>query len=445
MKRPNLFIAGIAAIIALNSCNKGAGELIGAGDRGKYFEPIPYGMSFIPRGSFNIGQNDQDVPYAAPPTKTVTVESFWMDETEITNSEYRQFVNWVKDSVIRSTLGEQLDRFLISEDKNGNPIDPPVLDYDERIDLRDQDILDALEPLYFQGNDRMMNRKEFNIHKLIYSYEWIDFKQAARRANSYNYKTQSYEGTIYDLEGKKTPVTGRSSFIMREKIPVYPDTLCWIRDYTYSNNEPLTTMYFGHPAFNDYPVVGVTWKQAKAFSVWRTSLKNNAMKKMGRNGVQDYRLPTETEWEYAARGGLENAMYPWGGPYTRTRTGCFLANFKPLRGNYIDDGGLTASKVANYDPNGYGLFDMAGNVAEWTNTAYDEAGYSFILDANPNFEYNALPDDPPAMKRKVIRGGSYKDISYFLRVGTRTYEYQDTTKSYIGFRCVRRSFGDEFN
>ncbi|WP_262502789.1 formylglycine-generating enzyme family protein [Prolixibacter bellariivorans] len=115
-----------------------------------------------------------------------------------------------------------------------------------------------------------------------------------------------------------------------------------------------------------------------------------------------------------------------------------------MRGNYIDDKGLTTVKVGTYDPNGYGLYDMAGNVAEWTITAYDEAEYNFINDFNPNYEYNALPDDPPAMKRKVIRGGSWKDISYFLQVGTRTYEYQDTAKSYIGFRCVRSSFGDEF-
>ncbi|MDX1284640.1 MAG: SUMF1/EgtB/PvdO family nonheme iron enzyme, partial [Draconibacterium sp.] len=77
-------------------------------------------------------------------------------------------------------------------------------------------------------------------------------------------------------------------------------------------------------------------------------------------------------------------------------------------------------------------------------TAYDEAGYNLMSDLNPNFEYNALKDDPPVMKRKVIRGGSWKDISHFVQVGTRNFEYQDSTKSFIGFRCVRSTFGEEF-
>jgi formylglycine-generating enzyme len=73
-----------------------------------------------------------------------------------------------------------------------------------------------------------------------------------------------------------------------------------------------------------------------------------------------------------------------------------------------------------------------------------QSGYMLINDLNPNFEYNALPADPPVMKRKVVRGGSYKDVAYFTQVSTRSFEYQDTTKSYIGFRCVRSTFGNEF-
>jgi formylglycine-generating enzyme required for sulfatase activity len=116
--------------------------------------------------------------------------------------------------------------------------------------------------------------------------------------------------------------------------------------------------------------------------------------------------------------------------------GCFLANFKPLRGNYIDDGGLTTLRADMYNPNGYGLYCMAGNVAEWTSNAYDESAYNFSHDNSPDYNYEAKDSDPIALKRKVIRGGSWKDVSYFLQTGTRTYEYQDTAKCYIGFRCV---------
>jgi gliding motility-associated lipoprotein GldK len=168
---------------------------------------------------------------------------------------------------------------------------------------------------------------------------------------------------------------------------------------------------------------------------------NTALRKNGVADVHEYRLPLETEWEYAARGGLDLSMYPWGGPYTRNYKGCFLANFKPLRGNYIDDGNVYTGKVGSYEPNEYGLYDMSGNVAEWTCCAYSPSAYIFQHDLQPNFEYNATPQDPPIMKRKVIRGGSWKDIAYFLQTSARDYEYQDSTKSYVGFRNVRSYIG----
>ncbi|PIF03228.1 MAG: hypothetical protein CR987_00510 [Draconibacterium sp.] len=240
------------------------------------------------------------------------------------------------------------------------------------------------------------------------------------------------------------PIQNRSSFIMHNQVYVYPDTLVWIRDFTYSYNEPWATRYFWHPSFDDYPVVGVTWEQAKAFCNWRTKIQTDYERSKKRAGYQSYRLPTEIEWEYAARGGKDFSMYPWGNYYARDKKGVFLANFKPLRGNYVEDGGIAAMEVGSYEPNEFGLYDMAGNVAEWTNSAYDEAGYSYYSDLNPTFTYNAREDDPAVMKRKVIRGGSWKDIAHFIQVSTRSYEYQDSTKSFIGFRCVRSTFGDEF-
>lgn len=438
------FFCFVLALIIINGCSNGykGGELTGVPNRPKFFEPDPFGMIFVPQGSFTQGGNDQDVAWAQTTySRTVTVDPFWMDETEITNNEYRQFVYWVRDSIMRRMLGEQLDDFVISEDALGNPIDPPAINWDVKIDFRDEEINEILSDLYISEKERFYGKKEIDARKLMYEYYWVDLKQAANKSNRYNYETKKYEGFIINNNGEKIEITDRSTFVIRDAVNVYPDTLCWIADFTYSFNEPYTTNYFWHPAYDNYPIVGVTWKQATAFCIWRTMLLNSALTSSGQPGVHDYRLPIETEWEYAARGGLEHSMYPWGGYYTRNKEGCFLANFKPLRGNYADDGGVVTTSVGTYQPNEYGLYDMAGNVAEWTSTAYDESAYIFSHDLNPDYRYDAKPSDPPVMKRKIIRGGSWKDIGYYLQNGTRSYEYQDTSKSYIGFRCVRSYLG----
>ena len=249
----------------------------------------------------------------------------------------------------------------------------------------------------------------------MYHSEVFDFKEAAKRENV------------------NVP---RGKFITRYDIPVYPDTLVWVRDFAYSYNEPMSKQYYSHPAFGNYPVVGVTWKQATAFSEWRTHYLNSFLINKNRATESPFRLPTEAQWEYAARGGRSQSPYPWGGPYLRNRKGCLLANFKPGRGNYPEDGGFYTVRADAYWPNDFGLYNMAGNVAEWTSSLYYEGGYNFQHDMNPDIRWNAKDQDPPRMKRKVIRGGSWKDVGYFLQTSTRAYEYQDTAKSYIGFRCV---------
>ena len=235
--------------------------------------------------------------------------------------------------------------------------------------------------------------------------------------------------------------TDRSRFIIKERINVYPDTLCWVRDFTYAFHSPMTKNYFWHNAYDNYPVVGVTWTQAKAFSVWRTQIYHSWLEANGDLFVNDFRLPLESEWERAARGDLEQSQFPWGGPYIRNASGCFLANFKPMRGRYFEDGGFHTVKVYSYNPNGFGLYCMAGNVAEWCSTAFDESQYEFGHDMNSDYEYAAKDGDHPVKKRKVIRGGSWKDIGYYLNNSTRTFEYQDTAKSYIGFRNVMTHMG----
>ena len=448
MRKAMLYMI-LASGLLFHSCRNEIVQYLPGGERNSknWFESTPYGMVYIPRGSYVVGPSDDEILNIGQSSRRVTVESFWMDDTEITNNEYRQFVHWVRDSIARKMLGNTYPEFLITEDAAGVPMDEPVINWNEKIRWRDPDYQMALNDLYIPEEERLAFIREIDSRKLIYEYSWVDYKQAARRQNSFNFEKGQYEGSVVNQRGETLPIANRSAFMMREMVPVYPDTLSWIRDFTYTYNDPYTMKYFSHVAFDNYPVVGVTWKQARAFSTWRTQLQHDYSSRLNEVGAHDYRLPTETEWELAARGGRTNTVYPWGSYYTRNDNGCFMANFKPLRGNYVADSptSTTTMKVGHFDPNDYGLYDMAGNVAEWTSSAFYESAYDVASDLNPEVEYNALPDDPPVMKRKVVRGGSWKDIPYFIRNATRTYEYQDTAKSYIGFRCVRTSFRNDLH
>ena len=446
MRKAKIYIILVLGLL-FHSCQQEIVQYLPGGERksGNWFEPTPYGMVYVPRGSYVIGPSDDEGIEAPTSTRSISVESFWMDDTEITNNEYRQFVYWVRDSIARGLLGQTYTDFIITENKYGVPLEEPRINWSEEIEWDDPDYQRALEDLYIPEQERFTFHKKVDTRKLIYEHSWVDYNQAAKRSNSYNFDTQQYEGNVVNQDGETVPVVNRSSFLMQDRVPVYPDTLVWIRDFTYTYNEPFTRKYFSHVGFDDYPVVGITWKQARAFCKWRTDLKSDFSSRLNETPAHDYRLTTETEWELAARGGLNNTMYPWGSYYTRNEMGCFVANFKPMRGNYVADSPTTtvAMRAGTFDPNNYGLYDMAGNVAEWTSTAFYESAYNVVHDMNPEIQYDAKPDDPPALKRKVIRGGSWKDIKYYIRVSTRSYEYQDTAKSYIGFRCVRTSFKND--
>jgi gliding motility-associated lipoprotein GldK len=277
----------------------------------------------------------------------------------------------------------------------------------------DEYYVEVMDSMYIPLAESYNGLRTIDVDKLKFRYSWMDIQAAA-----------------------KAKVGKRKDFIKTESVMVYPDTTVWIKDFAYSYNEPMHNDYFWHKAYGDYPVVGVKWTQAKAFCAWRTLNKNSYIKskKKGRDLINSFRLPTEAEWEYSARGGLESATYPWGGPYTKNDRGCFLANFKPNRGDYAADQALYTVEAKSYEPNGYNLYNMAGNVSEWTDSSYDPNAYEYVSSMNPNVL-------DASNKRKVVRGGSWKDVSYFLQVGTRDFEYADSARSFIGFRTVQDYMG----
>jgi len=406
-----VLITVLVASCGKSKSNKGVpsdGQLHGVTPGGKYNLPKPPGMVYVPQGTFHMGPSDEDMSYAfTARNKQISINGFWMDATEITNNEYRQFTQWVRDSIAASILNYK---------KQGGD-GAEIIDWKKASTIKwgDAKTMEQLNAMIVTPDNRIFGKKELDADKFIYRSETFDYKEAAKRENA------------------SKP---RSQFIVKKDIKIYPDTLVWIRDFSYSYNEPMSKRYYSHPAFGNYPVVGVSWKQASAFCEWRTQYLNAFLESKKRVTESDFRLPTESEWEYAARGGRSQAPYPWGGYYLRNKKGCLLANFKPGRGNYPEDGGFYTVRADAYWPNDFGLYNMAGNVAEWTSSLYYEGAYNFQHDMNPDIRWNAKESDPPRMKRKVIRGGSWKDVGYFLQTSARNYEYQDTAKSYIGFRCV---------
>ncbi|MFM6975697.1 MAG: formylglycine-generating enzyme family protein [Sphingobacteriaceae bacterium] len=426
-------LVAISAFISACGASGAGGELVGAGIKKFRNNEVPYGMVYIPSGTFIMGQTDQDITFAQiAQNKQVTIQAFFMDETEITNSEYRQFVNWVRDSIAITDYLKDDRFYLKSKNPNANLSGRKYIDWTKvgkgtasiwgtkkgPAGAADQN---KLQGMYYQGDDRIFDRNEIDVRLLKYSFAIMNFRDAA--------------------ENRKDKTKTRSDFVIRDNVAIYPDSLVWLSDFAYAQNEPMVQGYFSHPAYNNYPVVGVTWRQARAFTVWRTRFNDSYRESKRLPKRLPYQLPSEAEFEYAARGGRNGTTYPWGGPYPRNAKGCLMANFKPGRGSYADDGGAFTVNVKSYFPNDFGLYNIAGNVAEWTSSAYDESASSFTNDLNPTYTYEANENDPEVMKRKVVRGGSWKDIGYFLQNSARTFEYQDEAKAYVGFRCVTPYLG----
>lgn len=470
MKKVSIYLLPIVVALLVSSCFAGGkssagGEVTGVGGT-SWAEPTPYGMVLIDRGSMEVGPQKTDSAWnlQANP-RGISVDAFWMDETEITNAKYKQFVFWVRDSIIRERLADPSyggnEEFKIEEDKEGNPI-KPYLNWDKQIPWKNpsEDEARAIESVY--RINPITGVKELDPTQMNYRYEIYNHTQAAKRKHRVDptrreYNTDLPVPTDVPIISKDTAYFNDEGVIVRETVTrgltgdydflntyivnIYPDTTAWINDFDNAYNEPYVRMYFAHGGYSNYPVVGVSWEQANAFANWRTEYLRRSLGKEGVY-VEPYRLPTDAEWEYAARAGVNENMYPWEGDLPMTEEkGCFYANFKPQKGNYMKDGQLITSQVGTYSPNDFGLYDMAGNVSEWTSTAYTESVGRLTSDLNPEYRYDAAKEDPYKMKRKIVRGGSWKDVAHNIRSDIRMWEYQNEQRSYIGFRCVRSQIG----
>ncbi len=318
-----ILLTGVGIAATLSSCVTGnrsaaGGEVTGVGGT-SWVEPTPYGMVLVDRGSMKVGPAKTDSVWNIEANaRGISVDGFWMDETEVTNAKYRQFVFWVRDSIIRERLADPAyggnEEYRIVEDREGNPV-TPHLDWSRPIPWRNpnEDELRAIESLY--RTNPITGVRELDGTQLNYRYEIYNHTEAARRRNRLDptrrdYNTDHEVATTQPTISKDTAFINEDGQIIRQTITreltgdydflntyivnVYPDTTAWINDFENAYNEPYVRMYFAHGGYSDYPVVGVSWEQANAFANWRTDYLRRAL---GREGVyvEPYRLPTEAE------------------------------------------------------------------------------------------------------------------------------------------------------
>ena len=307
------------------------------------------GMKKIPGGTFMMGSHNKEGRADEYPLHKVTVSEFWMDETEVTN---QQFAEFVKATGYITTAERPI---IWDEIKNQLPAGTP----------KPPDSLLLPSSLVFTGTSGPVN---------LFDYS--------------NWWTMSRGADWRHPEGPQSSIKGKEN----------------------------------------HPVVHISWDDATAYAKWAKK-----------------RLPTEAEWEWAARGHQKNTTYPWGNesvnlpPY---KTNSYQGSF-PYNDLALDGFKSTTAPVKSFAPNAFGLYDMAGNVWEWCSDWYDAHYYNKLKNKhsiNPKGPSSSYDPDEPETPKKVVRGGSFLcNDSYCssYRNSARMKSSPDTGLQHTGFRCVK--------
>ncbi|WP_231465347.1 MULTISPECIES: formylglycine-generating enzyme family protein [unclassified Pedobacter] len=302
--------------------------------------------------------------------------------------------------------------------------------------------------VFIQGGEYLMGavdkdgrEDEYPQHKVRLSSFWMDINEVTNAEFKKFVKATGYVTTA-----ERKPIWEEMKKQLPEGTPKPPDSVFsaaslvfyqpkyingfnnvaqwwhWVKGASWKHPQGPETNIIGK---DNYPVIHISWEDAMSYCKWAGK-----------------RLPTEAEWEYAARGGLKDSLYPWGNediekgiPKANTWQGSF-----PVKNtNWDKFGGL--APVKQFEPNNYGLFDMAGNVWEWCSDWYRSDYYQTAntISTNPTGPSDSYDPMEPLVQKKVVRGGSFMCNSAYCkgyRVTSRMKTSTDTGLEHTGFRCV---------
>ena len=412
---------------------------------------------------------------------------FFISKYEITNLEYRQFVNYVQDSIFREAIyasnsltNEQAVLFLsipkgtaydVKNRAQNRELFPFNYDFEYRKEIKDEVIIPILSPFYLRQNLRYYKSRQLDTKYLNYRYS----------------------ATSTDSQAQKT----ESRFMIEQKINIFPDTLCWIKLDAYDPSlDAKSNSYFWHPAYDHYPVVGINWFQAKAYLHWKQKKLERELPEIA--ALFKYDLPNTVEYEWAisnaTNGNLQDviqdqqqvtdliinkrSIYHQLISYTlndATTEKVFLPydindlkmHKKQLalltknrksneKSGYFEDDPKTLMRAQlNYLSNGIAF--LSNNVSEWMNEDYSD-NYDELLEAYINYNCYANPaycesqrvieqnliriNDPNG---KLIVGSNWYDERYGMIYGVnydglypKTFQSVDSSFATVGFHCVLR-------